>query len=77
MEADGYMVCDSDTGGERVMEYLACLDRGNMMFRNEVVVMYRVGIQFSKKGVGSVCVGWDREAATDDNEFKRIDHIQE
>ena len=45
MEADGHMVCDS--GGERVMEYLACLDRGNMMFRNEVVVMHRVGIYFS------------------------------
>ena len=45
MEADGHMVCDS--GGEKVMEYLACLDRGNMMFRNEVVVMHRVGIYFS------------------------------
>ena len=51
MEVDRHMICD--TGRERIAEYLALLDQGDMMFSDEVVVKDRVGVRFSEKGVGS------------------------
>jgi len=45
------MICD--TGGERIAEYFALLDEGDMMFSDEVVVKDRVGVRFPEKGVGS------------------------
>jgi len=69
------MVCD--TGRERIAEYLALLDEGDMMFSDEVVVKDRVGVQFSGKGVGSEGGRRDRKTAVSDSKFERIDHIQE
>ena len=75
MEADGHTVCD--TCGERIMEYQARLDEGDVVFSNEVVVMDRVGVRFSEEGVGSEGGRRDRKTAISDNKFERIDHIQE
>jgi len=50
VEVNRHMVCD--TGGERITEYLALLDEGDMMFSDEVVVKDRVGVRISEKGVG-------------------------
>jgi len=47
------------------------------MFSDEIVVKDRVGVRFSEKGVGSKGGRRDRKAATSDNKFERIDHIQE
>jgi len=69
------MVCD--TGGERIAEYLALLDEGDMMFSDEVVVKNRVGRRFSENGVGSEGGRRDRKTAISDNKFEKIDHIQE
>jgi len=71
------MICD--TGGERIAEYFALLDEGDMMFCDEVVVKDRVGVRFSEKGVGSEGGRRDtgRKTAISDNIFERIDHIQE
>jgi len=69
------MVCD--TGGERIAEYLARLNEGDVMFSDEVVVKDRVGVRFSEKGVGSEGGRRDRKTAISDNKFERIDHIQE
>jgi len=69
------MICD--TGGERIAEYFALLDEGDMMFSDEVVVKDRVSVRFSEKGVGSEGERRDRKTAISDNEFERIDHIQE
>jgi len=69
------MVCD--TGGERITEYLARLDEGDMMFSDEVVVKDRVCVGFSEKGAGSEGGRRDRKTAISDNDFEIIDHIQE
>jgi len=69
------MVCD--TGGERIAEYLARLNEGDVMFSDEVVVKDRVGVRFSEKCVGSEGGRRDRKTAIGDNKFERIDHIQE
>ena len=61
------MVCD--TGRERIAEYLALLDEGDMMFSDEVVVKDRVGVQFAVKGVGSEGGRRDRKTAISDNKF--------
>ena len=61
MEVDRHMVCD--TGGERIAEYVALLDEGDMMFCDEIVVKDRVGVRFSEKGVGSEGGRRDRETA--------------
>ena len=61
MEVDRHMVCD--TGGERIPEYLARLNEGDVMFSDEVVVKDRVGVRFSEKGVGSEGGRRDRETA--------------
>jgi len=75
VEVDRHMICD--TGGERIAEYFALMDEGDMMFSDEIVVKDRVGVRFSEKGVGSKGGRRDRKAATSDNKFERIDHIQE
>jgi len=75
VEVDRHMVCD--TGGERIAEYLARLNEGDVMFSDEVVVKDRVGVRFSEKGVGSEGGRRDRKTAISDNKFERIDHIQE
>ena len=75
MDVDGHIVCD--TGGERIAEYLARLDEGGMMFSYEVVVKDRVVVRFSEKGVKSEGGKRERKTAISDNEFERIDHIQE
>ena len=75
MEVDRHMVCD--TGGERIAEYLARLNEGDVMFSDEVVVKDRVGVRFSEKCVGSEGGRRDRKTAIGDNKFERIDHIQE
>jgi len=49
------MVCD--TGGETIAEYLERLDKGGIMFNNEVVVKNRVGVTFLEEDVLSV--GWE------------------
>ena len=67
MEMDRHMVCD--TGGERIAEYLALLDEGDMMFSDEVVVKDRVGVRFSENGVGSEGGRRDRKTAISDNKF--------
>ena len=36
-------------GGERIVEYFALLDEGDMMFSDKVVVKDRVGVRFSEK----------------------------
>jgi len=69
------MVCD--TGGERIAEYFALLYKGHLMFSDGVVVEDRVGVRFSKKGVGSEGGRRDRKTAIGDDKFERIDHIQE
>jgi len=69
------MICD--TGGERIAEYFALLDEGDMMFSDEIVVKDRVGVRFSEKGVGSKGGKRDRKAAISDNKFERMYHIQE
>jgi len=69
------MVCE--TGRERIAEYLALLDEGDMMFSYEVVVKDRVGVRFSEIGVGSEGGRRDRKTVISDNKFERIDHIQE
>ena len=69
------MICD--TGGERIAEYFALLDEGDMMFSDEIVVKDRVGVRFTEKGVGSKGVMRDRKVAISDNKFERIDYIQE
>ena len=43
------MVCD--TGGERIAEYLERLDKGDIMFNNEVVVKNRVRVKFLEEGI--------------------------
>ena len=73
MEVDRHMICD--TGGERIEEYFALLDEGDMMFSDEVVVKDRVGVRFSKKGVGSEGGRRDRKTAISDDKFQRIDDI--
>ena len=75
MEVDGHMDCD--TGGERITEYLALLDQGNIMFSNEVVVNDRVSARFSGKSVVSIGGGRDRKTAMSDDKFETIDHVQE
>jgi len=75
VEVDRHTVCD--TGGERIAEYLALLDEGDMMFSDEVVVKDRVGVWFSEKGVGLEGGRRDRKTAMSDDKFERIDHIQE
>jgi len=75
VEVDRHMVCD--TGGERIAEYLARLNEGDVMFSDEVVVKDRVGVRFSEKCVGSEGGRRDRKTAIGDNKFERIDHIQE
>ena len=75
MKVNRHMICD--TGGERIAEYFALLDKGDMMFSDEVVVKDRVGVRFSEKGVGSEGGRRDRETAISDNKFERIGHIQE
>jgi len=75
VEVDRYVVCE--TGGERIAEYLALLDEGDMMFSDEVLVKNRVDVRFSGKGVGSEGGRRDRKKAISDNESERIDHIQE
>jgi len=72
---DRHMVCD--TGGERIAEYFALLDEGDMIFSDEDVVKDRVGVRFSEKGVGSEGGRRDRKTAISDKKFERIDHIQE
>ena len=62
VEVDRHMVCD--TGGERVMECLACLDQGIVLFSREVEIKDRVCIRFLNKGVESVIRRWDRKAKT-------------
>jgi len=47
VKVDRHIVCEA--GGERIAEYLALLDEGDMMFSDEVVVKDRVGVRFSKK----------------------------
>jgi len=75
VEVDGHMVCN--TGGERITEYLALLDQGDIMFSNEVVVNVRVSARFSEKSVGSIGGGRDRKTTMGNNKFERIDHVQE
>ena len=75
VKVDRHMICD--TGWERIAEYFALLNEGDMMFCDEIVVKDRVGVRFSEKGVGSKGGRRDRKAATSDNKFERIDHIQE
>jgi len=75
VEVDRHMTCD--TCGERIAEYFALLDEGDMMFSDEIVVKDIVGVWFSKKGVGSKGGRRDRKATISDNKFERIDHIQE
>jgi len=78
VEVDRPIMCD--TGGERITEYFALLDEGDMMFSDEIienVVKDRVGVRFSGKGVGSKGGRRDRKAAISDNKFERIDYIQE
>ena len=67
MEMDRHMVCD--TGGERIAEYLALLDEGDIMFSDKVSVKDRVGVWFSGKGVGSEGGRRDRKTAISDNKF--------
>ena len=76
MEVDRHMIYD--TGRERIVEYFALLDEGDMMFSDEVVVKDRVGasVRFSEKGVGSEGGRRDKTAISD-NRFERIDYIQE
>jgi len=69
------MVCN--TGGERIEEYFTLLDEVDMMFSDEIVVKDRVGVRFSEKGVESEGGRRDRKMAISDNQFERIDHIQE
>ena len=47
MEVDRHMI--GDTGGERIVEYFALVDEGDMMFSDEVVVKDRVGVLFFSK----------------------------
>jgi hypothetical protein len=75
VKVDRHMICD--TGGERIAEYFALLNEGDMMFCDEIVVKDRVGVRFSEKGVGSKGGRRDRKAAISDNQFERIGHIQE
>ena len=75
VEVDRHMICY--TGGERIVEYFALPDEGDMMFSDEVVVKGRVGVGFSEKGVGEEGGRRDRKTAIGDNEFERNDHIQE
>ena len=75
VEVDRHMI--GDTGGERIAEYFAFLDEGDMIFCDEIVVKDRVGVRFSKKGVRSKGGRRDRKAAISDNKFERVDHIQE
>jgi len=75
VEMDRHMICD--TGGERIAEYFALMNKGDLMFSYEIVVKDRVGVRFSGKGVGSKGGRRDRKAAISDNVFERIDHIQE
>ena len=82
VEVDRHMICDTggDTGGERIAEYFALLDEGDMMFSDEIienVVKDRVGVRFSEKGVGSKRGRRDRKATISDDKFERVDHIQE
>ena len=70
VEVDGRMVWD--TGGERIAEYLALLDYGDMMFKDEVVVKDTVGVRFSKKGVGSIGRGRDTKTAISGNKTKKL-----
>jgi len=67
VEVDRYMICD--TGGERIAEYFALLDEGDMMFSDEVVVKDRVGVRFSEHGVRSEGRRRDRKTAMSDNKF--------
>ena len=47
MEVDRHMVCD--TGGERIAEYLARLNEGDIMFSDEVVLKTEWVLGFQKK----------------------------
>jgi len=51
VDVDRHMI--GDTSGERIAEYFAFLNEGDMMFGDEIVVKDRVGVRFSEKGVGS------------------------
>ena len=44
-------------GGERIVEYFALLDEGDMIFSDEIVVKDRVGVRFSEKSVW--VEGWE------------------
>jgi len=61
------MICD--TGGERIAEYFALLDEGDMMFIDEIVFKERVGVRFSGKGAWSKGGRRDRKTAMSDNKF--------
>jgi len=50
-------------GGERIAEYLAHLNEGDVMFSDEVVVKDRVSFRFPEKGVGSEGGRRDRKTA--------------
>ena len=43
VKVDRHIICD--TGGERIAEYFALLDEGDMMFCDEIVVKDRVGVR--------------------------------
>jgi len=75
VDVDRHMI--GDTGGERITEYFAFLNEGDMMFGDEIVVKDRLGVRFSEKGVGSKRGRRDRKATTSDNKFERVDHVQE
>ena len=55
VQVDRHIICD--TGGERIAEYFALLDEGDMMFGYEIVVKDRVGVRFSGKSVW--VEGWE------------------
>ena len=75
VDVDRHMI--GGTGGERIAEYFAFLNEGDMMFGDEIVVKDRVGVRFSEKGVGSKRGRRDRKATISDNKFERVDHVQE
>jgi len=47
VEVDRHMICY--TGGERIVEYFALPDEGDMMFSDEVVVKDKVRLVFRKR----------------------------
>ena len=75
VDVDRHMI--GDTGGERIAEYFAFLNEGDMMFGDEIVVKNRVGVRFSEKGVGAKRGRRDRKATVSDDKFDKVDHVQE